>query len=301
MRNLTQSSSASVFFQWEEKVDLKKKWTVYFWPTFYFLPRRTVKFIFICQYLATLPYLTTSVTLQIRTQVVWIVSHGSSSCASLHCCPLFSAIVFVSSLSFAKSENRYQILNSGIRCYTQQSDQFQIINSLLQRESNYGGSCTVGDGECPCNLFKPEAALPRAKAADNHCVDNSEARIHRRLRKIFYAKPRSYFLKKRAFPGLFFFIFVFAGLQLTDNYIQIQIYHCRCWDSNHGFLVSEATALPTAPQPRPFPDHTCSGSWSHQKRPRSILQSPQLTAAFAYSKNSCCLFGLNFNKFLWIH
>ena len=197
------------------------------------------------------------------------------------------------------SQFRNSLLHSAVRPFSLMPS--HIINSLLQRESNYGGSCTVGDGECPCNLFKPEAALPRAKAADNHCVDNSEARIHRRLRKIFYAKPRSYFLKKRAFPGLFFFIFVFAGLQLTDNYIQIQIYHCRCWDSNHGFLVSEATALPTAPQPRPFPDHTCSGSWSHQKRPRSILQSPQLTAAFAYSKNSCCLFGLNFNKFLWIH
>ena len=56
---------------------------------------------------------------------------------------------------------------------------------------------------------------------------------------------------KRAFPGLFFFIFVFSGLQLTDTHVRKQIYHCRCWDSNHGSLVLEATALPTAPQPRP--------------------------------------------------
>ena len=141
----------------------KEKVNSSFWPTFNFLPRLTVHRFLSCQYLETLPYLTASVTQQIRTQVIWLVSHGSFSCASLHCCPLFSAIVFVSSLAFAKSENRHQILNSGIRCYTQKSDQFHIINSLLQRESNYGRSCTVGDRECPCNLFKPEAALPRAK------------------------------------------------------------------------------------------------------------------------------------------
>ena len=168
MRNLTQSSSASVFFQWEEKVDLKKKWTVYFWPTFYFLPRRTVKFIFICQYLATLPYLTTSVTLQIRTQVVWIVSHGSSSCASLHCCPLFSAIVFVSSLSFATSENRHQILNSGIRCYTQQSDHFLwcpvILSIHFCRESpTMAGPAQSGTGSAraTCSSPRPPCHGPR--------------------------------------------------------------------------------------------------------------------------------------------
>ena len=26
---------------------------------------------------------------------------------------------------------------------------------------------------------------------------------------------------------------------------------CQCWDSNHGSLMSDATSLPTAPQPRP--------------------------------------------------
>ena len=69
------------------------------------------------------------------------------------------------------------------------------------------------------------------------------------------SKDTSFFFKL-AFPGLFFFIFVFSGLQLTDNYVRIQIYHCRCWDSNHGSLVSEATTLPTVPQPRPYIPHS---------------------------------------------
>ena len=33
---------------------------------------------------------------------------------------------------------------------------------------------------------------------------------------------------------------------------RFEIIHCPWWDSNHGSLVSEATALPTAPGPRPL-------------------------------------------------
>ena len=53
---------------------------------------------------------------------------------------------------------------------------------------------------------------------------------------------------KWAFPGLFFFIFVFS-IQLIVNK------KCRWLDSNCGSLVSEATALPTEPQPLPLQKH----------------------------------------------
>ena len=50
------------------------------------------------------------------------------------------------------------------------------------------------------------------------------------------------FLKKWAIHGLFFFIFVFP----------IQLIILKWLDSNHRSLVSEATALPTEPQPLPM-------------------------------------------------
>ena len=56
-------------------------------------------------------------------------------------------------------------------------------------------------------------------------------------------------MKKWALPCLFCFIFVFSGLQLTYNYVQR--FYCQCRDSSCGSLLSEATDLPTAPQPRP--------------------------------------------------
>ena len=37
---------------------------------------------------------------------------------------------------------------------------------------------------------------------------------------------------------------------VIDRYT-LELFHCRCRDSNHGSLVSKVTALPTAPQPRP--------------------------------------------------
>ena len=50
---------------------------------------------------------------------------------------------------------------------------------------------------------------------------------------------------KWAIPGLFFFIFVFS-IQLTVN---VQYIFCRRLDLNHRPLESEATSLPTEPQP----------------------------------------------------
>ena len=55
-------------------------------------------------------------------------------------------------------------------------------------------------------------------------------------------------LLKWDIPGLFLFIFVFL-IQLTVKMFHIKV--CQCQDSNHGTLVSEATALPTEPQPLP--------------------------------------------------
>ena len=51
--------------------------------------------------------------------------------------------------------------------------------------------------------------------------------------------------------GLFFFYFrLFDTLQLTVTKCSLKI--CQCLDSNRGPLVSEATALPTEPQPLPI-------------------------------------------------
>ena len=57
----------------------------------------------------------------------------------------------------------------------------------------------------------------------------------------------SFFLKKWAIPGLFFFIFIFSIQLIVNAWIKFR----RWLDSNHGPLVSEATALPTEPQPLP--------------------------------------------------
>ena len=48
------------------------------------------------------------------------------------------------------------------------------------------------------------------------------------------------------FPAAFLFIFVFS-IQLTVHRLKF----CPCLDLNGGPLVSEVTALPTAPQPLP--------------------------------------------------
>ena len=62
-----------------------------------------------------------------------------------------------------------------------------------------------------------------------------------------------FFFKKWAIPGLFFFIFRLFNTQLIvyNNY-SILINFCQWLDSNCGPLVSEATALPTEPQPHPM-------------------------------------------------
>ena len=61
-----------------------------------------------------------------------------------------------------------------------------------------------------------------------------------------------YFLKKLAIPRLFFFYFrLLDTIHMTvENECSIKF--CQCLDTNHGPLVSEATALPTEPQPRPI-------------------------------------------------
>ena len=60
------------------------------------------------------------------------------------------------------------------------------------------------------------------------------------------AKNIAPFLKKWAYPSLFFFKFVFSILY---NW---QINFCLCCDLNRGSTKSEATALPTVLQPLPF-------------------------------------------------
>ena len=58
------------------------------------------------------------------------------------------------------------------------------------------------------------------------------------------------FLKKWAIPGLFCFYFcLFNTIQLTLNKCSIKNF--QCLDSDRGPLVSEATVLPTEPQPLP--------------------------------------------------
>ena len=57
------------------------------------------------------------------------------------------------------------------------------------------------------------------------------------------------FFKNGSFLPSFFFIFVFST-QLTVNKCSIKV--CRCLDSNRASLLSEATALPTEPQPLPI-------------------------------------------------
>ena len=48
---------------------------------------------------------------------------------------------------------------------------------------------------------------------------------------------------------LFFYFRFFNTIQLTENKCSIKI--CRRLDSNRGPMISEATALPTEPQPLP--------------------------------------------------
>ena len=67
-----------------------------------------------------------------------------------------------------------------------------------------------------------------------------------------------FFLKKWAIPGLFFLYFRLFNTQLRVYKCSILINFCRWLDSNRGPLVSEATALPTEPQPLP-----CSLYLSH--------------------------------------
>ena len=68
---------------------------------------------------------------------------------------------------------------------------------------------------------------------------------------IFFVYGAKKSLKIWAIPGLFFFYFrLFNTIQLTVNN-KCSIKNCRCLYSNRGPLLSEATALPTEPQPLP--------------------------------------------------
>ena len=57
---------------------------------------------------------------------------------------------------------------------------------------------------------------------------------------------------KWAIPALFFFIFVFSIHSWQFTNVQYVNFFCQWLDSNQGPLVSEATALPTEPQPLPI-------------------------------------------------
>ena len=60
-----------------------------------------------------------------------------------------------------------------------------------------------------------------------------------------------FFKKNWAIPGLFFVIFVFQYTVDSKQMFNINVNFCRWLDSICGPLVSEATALPTEPQPLP--------------------------------------------------
>ena len=63
------------------------------------------------------------------------------------------------------------------------------------------------------------------------------------------------FNKKWAYPGHVFFSMLYNW----------QVNICRCWDSNHGSLVSEVTTLPTVLQPLPnvLPSLKCLIGWAN--------------------------------------
>ena len=78
-------------------------------------------------------------------------------------------------------------------------------------------------------------------------------------------------------PGLFFFIFVFS-IHSWQYIKKCSINFCWWLDSNRGPLVSEASVLPTEPQPLPRPrNYTWVAVCS--QRPRNYL--------------SCCVGGAN--------
>ena len=79
------------------------------------------------------------------------------------------------------------------------------------------------------------------------------------------------FLKGGPFPVSFFFIFVVCIVRLVGKI-------CQPMEANHGSLVSEATALPTEPQPVP-------NFWNRQNQ------------TLSYKKNNVTCFFVAFSKF----
>ena len=74
-----------------------------------------------------------------------------------------------------------------------------------------------------------------------------------------------------AIAGFFFFIFVFS-IQLTVNNVIYKF--CQWQDFNCGPLLSEATALPTEPQPLPLP---------------SFSQITNTDTTYSSLLSSCCI------------
>ena len=64
-------------------------------------------------------------------------------------------------------------------------------------------------------------------------------------------------IKKWAIPSLFLFIFVFSIHLRVNKLTNVQYKFCRWLDFNRRPLVSEATTLPTEPQPLPWIQQLC--------------------------------------------
>ena len=58
------------------------------------------------------------------------------------------------------------------------------------------------------------------------------------------------FFKDGPFPASFS---LFSLLWIAIDRYMFENFHYQCWDLNRGSLVSETTALPAVPQPRPSP------------------------------------------------
>ena len=86
--------------------------------------------------------------------------------------------------------------------------------------------------------------LARSPHQCKWCSFLQDTLLHQNIIYLFYI-----FLNWGHFrpPSLYFRLFWIA----IDRYT-FKIIHCQCLDSNRGSLVSEATTLPTAPQPWPY-------------------------------------------------
>ena len=87
-------------------------------------------------------------------------------------------------------------------------------------------------------------------------------------------RPAKVTFYKWAIPGLFS---LFSSFQ---HKCSLKV--CQCLDSNHGSLVSEATTLPTEPQPLPKPKLRLPRLFLRQEQPSlSCLQHSKLADVFS--------------------